>query len=53
MEKEVEGKNGDEKAKGKKLWDSMGRKLPTIWVVIAILLFIVVTTWLKLGSLKD
>lgn len=49
MENHTDGKNEDRK--GRKLWSSMGRRLPMVWVVIAILMFVVFTTWMKLRSL--
>ncbi len=51
MERGTDGKNED--GKGRKLWSSMGRRLPMMWVVIAILVFVVVTTWLKIRSLPQ
>lgn len=34
-----------------KLWQSLGKSMPIAWVVIAVLLFAVLTTWLRLREL--
>ena len=47
MENEENGKKESAPKQGetRKLWKSMEKSMPIAWVVIAVLLFMIVTTW--------
>jgi len=51
-----DGENGKseqpQKHEGRgKLWQSLGKSMPIVWVVIVVLLFAVLTTWWRLREL--